>query len=176
MQRAGAFIVPARFRNRRGQSSPNHGALPRMLSMAVQADECWAILLAAGRGERMAEACAARGALPNSSLCGRARPLWWHSVLALAAVPPMRGIVLVFPPDLLETARQEAEKLVARRHPGVPVLFQAGRIAPSGFRAQRSEAPAVLLRNCACSRCRAPLSFSCARHANHSSVAGTQRY
>lgn len=94
--------------------------------MAVQADECWAILLAAGRGERMAEACAARGAPAKQFLVWKGAPLWWHSVPALAAVPPMRGIVLVFPPDLLETARQEAEKLVARRHPGVPVLFQAG--------------------------------------------------
>ncbi len=94
--------------------------------MAEQTHECWSILLAAGRGERLAGACAARGAAAKQFLSWKGAPLWWHSVAVLASVPLMHGIVLVFPPDLLESARREAQILVERRHPGVPLIIQAG--------------------------------------------------
>lgn len=94
--------------------------------MPEMTTECWAVLLAAGRGERMAEACVAQGAAAKQFLFWKGAPLWWHSVAALAASPLIHGIVLVFPPDLPEAARAEAEALVARRHPGVPVLLREG--------------------------------------------------
>lgn len=94
--------------------------------MSETTTECWSVLLAAGRGERMAGACAAQGVAAKQFLSFRGMPLWWHSVLALAAAPLMRGIVLVFPPDMLEEVQREAESLVERRHPGVPLLFRAG--------------------------------------------------
>lgn len=56
----------------------------------------WAVLLAAGRGSRLAahSGGALKQFLPHQGL-----PLFWHSAETLARVASLRGLVLVFPPD-----------------------------------------------------------------------------
>ncbi|GAB1410308.1 2-C-methyl-D-erythritol 4-phosphate cytidylyltransferase [Desulfovibrionales bacterium] len=60
-------------------------------------------------------------------------PLYWRSVLTLAAVPSMRGIVVVFPAQDCETHAADLERLVRQVVPGVPV-----RAVPGGVRRQDS--------------------------------------
>jgi 2-C-methyl-D-erythritol 4-phosphate cytidylyltransferase/2-C-methyl-D-erythritol 2,4-cyclodiphosphate synthase len=53
----------------------------------------WAVILAAGRGLRSGRQ------VPKQFLPYRGMPLFLHSLLAFAAVPSLRGLVLVLPPD-----------------------------------------------------------------------------
>lgn len=90
---------------------------------ALDGNECWALLLAAGQGSRLA---AASGGTAKQFLRWRNAPLWWHSALALAASPRVRGLVLVFPPHRLEEAAAELTELDRRRPLGVPWVAAAG--------------------------------------------------
>ncbi len=61
----------------------------------------WAVLLAAGRGSRMAEAAGC----PKQFLESEGVPLFWRSVRSFAKMPRLAGIVFVFPQDQLDEAR-----------------------------------------------------------------------
>uniref|UniRef100_I2Q0C0 Bifunctional enzyme IspD/IspF n=1 Tax=Desulfovibrio sp. U5L TaxID=596152 RepID=I2Q0C0_9BACT len=90
----------------------------------------WTVLLAAGSGTRLA---AASCGVKKQFLRLDGRPLYWRALTAFARCPAVAGIVVVFPPDDLETAGRELEALLAARHPGVPVLT-----TPGGARRQDS--------------------------------------
>lgn len=85
--------------------------------------ECWGVILAAGQGSRMA---AATGGEAKQFLSYRGTPLWWHSARSMAASPLMHGLVLVFPADRLERAREEALALDRKESCGVPLVFAEG--------------------------------------------------
>lgn len=88
-----------------------------------RAGECWAVILAAGRGSRLAVAA---GGTAKQFLHWRGAPLWWASASALAASPRVSGLVLVFPPDMLETAATELADRDRRHGLGVPWRVVAG--------------------------------------------------
>lgn len=105
-------------------------------------NECWGIILAAGRGSRMAQAT---GGESKQFLPYRGAPLWWHPARAMAASPLVHGLVLVFPRGRLEQARAEALALNRKESCGVPLRFAEG-----GDRRQDSvrHALAVLPESC----------------------------
>lgn len=83
----------------------------------------WTVLLAAGSGTRLAEAA---GGVKKQFLSCAGRPLYWQSLATFARSPAVAGVVVVFPPDDLETAARELANLLDRSHPGIPVLTAAG--------------------------------------------------
>lgn len=83
----------------------------------------WGIILAAGQGRRMAEA--SQG-VAKQFLLYKGRPLWWHSAKAMALSPLVHGLVLVFPEESLEQAREDALALNRKESLGIPLLFTAG--------------------------------------------------
>lgn len=85
--------------------------------------ECWALLLAAGQGSRLA---AATGGEAKQFLRRDGAPLWWLAARALAASPRVRGLVVVFPPERLEAATAELTDLDHDHVLGVPWLTTAG--------------------------------------------------
>ena len=65
----------------------------------------WAVLLAAGKGSRLAEAAGG----PKQFLETDGVPLFWRSVRTFAKTPRLAGIVFVFPPGQLDEARELLE-------------------------------------------------------------------
>ncbi len=86
-------------------------------------NECWGVILAAGRGSRMAQAT---GGEAKQFLNYGGEPLWLRSARAMAASPLVHGLVLVFPPDRLEEAGNTALELDRRHSCGVPLRFATG--------------------------------------------------
>lgn len=85
-------------------------------------DAPWAILLAAGRGERMAKATG----VPKQFLDVRGVPLFWLSAQTFAHVARMAGIVFVFPAAALEEESARVRDLDARRPLGLQYRCVAG--------------------------------------------------
>ncbi|MHC1711546.1 MAG: 2-C-methyl-D-erythritol 4-phosphate cytidylyltransferase [Solidesulfovibrio sp.] len=83
----------------------------------------WTVLLAAGSGSRLA---AASAGVKKQFLMLDGRPLYWRSLASFAKCPAVTGIVVVFPPDDIEAARETLDALLAVADPGVPVLSAAG--------------------------------------------------
>jgi 2-C-methyl-D-erythritol 4-phosphate cytidylyltransferase/2-C-methyl-D-erythritol 2,4-cyclodiphosphate synthase len=83
----------------------------------------WTVLLAAGSGSRLA---AASAGVKKQFLMLDGRPLYWRSLASFAKCPVVSGIVVVFPPDDIEAAREALDALLAVADPGVPVLSAAG--------------------------------------------------
>lgn len=77
----------------------------------------WALLLAAGRGSRMA---AATGGTPKQFLSWKNAPLYWHSALIFSRCGAVAGIIFVFPPDELSRCEAEVRALDARHPLGLP--------------------------------------------------------
>ena len=69
----------------------------------------WALILAAGQGNRMS---AATGGRAKQFLPWRGAPLFWHAARAMSRSASVAGLVFVFPPE----QRQEAEALLADLH------------------------------------------------------------
>ncbi len=82
----------------------------------------WAVLLAAGRGSRMAEAAGC----PKQFLETEGVPLFWRSVRSFAKMPRLAGIVFVFPQDQLDEARAACLALNQREPSGLAFRFAAG--------------------------------------------------
>jgi len=83
----------------------------------------WTVLLAAGSGARLADAA---GGIKKQFLELAGRPLYWRSLAAFAKSPDVAGVVVVFPPADIESARAGLDALLARKNPGIPVLTAAG--------------------------------------------------
>lgn len=84
----------------------------------VKASETWAIIAAAGSGQRLGMA--------KQFLEWRGAPLYWHSVLAISASCRVTGVVLVFPAS---NVTMEVERVKARRlgnDPGIEIRVCAG--------------------------------------------------
>ena len=77
----------------------------------------WALLLAAGRGSRMA---AATGGTSKQFLLWKDAPLYWHSALTFSRSGVVAGIVFVFPPDALARCEAEVRALDVRHPLGLP--------------------------------------------------------
>lgn len=83
----------------------------------------WAIILAAGRGERLSRAA---GGERKQFLPLEGAPLFWRSVRTFARIPEVQGCVLVLPPDDFDRARSLATDCLAADAPGIPLRFVAG--------------------------------------------------
>jgi len=83
----------------------------------------WTIILAAGQGSRLARET---GGTRKQFLLLEGRPLYWRTVMTMAATSELAGMVVVFPPQELDERRTELEALKAEFAPGVPVLAVAG--------------------------------------------------
>lgn len=90
----------------------------------------WTILLAAGQGSRLARETGGRR---KQFLDYEGSPLYWRSVLTLAAIPAMRGIVVVLPEAGFSEHQAELTRLRTEGVPGVPIL-----VTPGGERRQDS--------------------------------------
>ena len=86
-------------------------------------NECWAIVLAAGRGSRM---LAATNGKAKQFLHIGGVPLWWKSAENLAASPLVHGLVLVFPGGSRSDAEAELAALLQKRSLGIPVATATG--------------------------------------------------
>ena len=85
-------------------------------------DAPWAVLLAAGKGSRMAGAAGG----PKQFLETDGVPLYWLSARTFAKMPRLAGIVFVFPPDMLDAAREACLALNQREPSGLALRFAAG--------------------------------------------------
>jgi 2-C-methyl-D-erythritol 4-phosphate cytidylyltransferase / 2-C-methyl-D-erythritol 2,4-cyclodiphosphate synthase len=83
----------------------------------------WTVLLAAGSGSRLT---AASAGVKKQFLMLDGRPLYWRALTAFAKSPAVSGIMVVFPPDDIDAAREGLDALLAAVDPGVPVLTTAG--------------------------------------------------
>ncbi|MDR1857817.1 MAG: 2-C-methyl-D-erythritol 4-phosphate cytidylyltransferase [Desulfovibrio sp.] len=81
------------------------------------------MVLAAGQGSRLAQATGGR---PKQFLEWRGSPLYWHSVLTFGRCAAVDGVVLVFPPDVLESERERVAGLSRRDALGLPLRTVAG--------------------------------------------------
>jgi 2-C-methyl-D-erythritol 4-phosphate cytidylyltransferase / 2-C-methyl-D-erythritol 2,4-cyclodiphosphate synthase len=93
----------------------------------------WSVILAAGKGVRLAGELAVQGAPRKQFLSWNGLPLFWHSVIAFSRVPRLQGIVLVFPEDEVERGLESALECAKRKDPGVP-----WKAVPGGLRRQDS--------------------------------------
>lgn len=86
-------------------------------SLLAESLRPWALLLAAGRGSRMA---AATGGMSKQFLIWKDSPLYWHSALTFSRSSAVAGIVFVFPPGELARCEAEVRALDARQPLGLP--------------------------------------------------------
>ncbi|HCF05613.1 MAG TPA: 2-C-methyl-D-erythritol 4-phosphate cytidylyltransferase, partial [Desulfomicrobiaceae bacterium] len=94
--------------------------------------QLWCILLAAGQGSRLAPAT---GGVAKQFLSVGGEPLYLSSARTLAAVPEMRGMVVVLPREDFSSHAAQLETLLAEQPLGIEV-----RTAPGGARRQDSVA------------------------------------
>ncbi len=92
-------------------------------SASATSPTVWAVLLAAGSGSRLA---AAGVDTPKQFLEHRGQPLFWRSVQTLAATPLVRGLVVVFPQQLLEHGAHLLETLAHESGLAMPTRVVAG--------------------------------------------------
>lgn len=71
-------------------------------------EEIWAIILAAGQGNRLKEAS---GGTAKQFLQHDGLPLFWHSASTIARLPRLDGIIFVFPEDTLAEAAKTIDEL-----------------------------------------------------------------
>ncbi|MBU1612490.1 MAG: 2-C-methyl-D-erythritol 4-phosphate cytidylyltransferase [Proteobacteria bacterium] len=83
----------------------------------------WSIILAAGSGTRLTDALG--GARKQYMLLDGA-PLYWRSAVTFAAMPDVRGLVFVFPPEEVEARRAEVAELDREQQLGLPLLVTGG--------------------------------------------------
>lgn len=85
--------------------------------------ENWAIILAAGQGERFKGASGGRA---KQFVPYRKAPLFWNSALSFARVPRIDGIIFAFPQENLAEAAQMVDELDKREPLSLPYLCVAG--------------------------------------------------
>lgn len=90
---------------------------PDPAKLPADAPRPWALLLAAGRGSRMA---AATGGTSKQFLLWKDAPLYWHSAQTFSRSGVVAGIIFVFPPDALARCEEEVRALDARCPLGLP--------------------------------------------------------
>lgn len=80
----------------------------------------WAVILAAGKSVRLGEGT------KKQFLVWKKRPLFWHSVLTFSKIPKIKGIVLVFPKELLDSLRKEVKALQEKDSIFLPIKLVGG--------------------------------------------------
>ena len=106
------------------------------MSLNSFSEGAWALILAAGTGSRMAGAISC----PKQFLEWQGLPLYYHSVLTFSRCAHVRGLVLVFPPDLCAREAGRMKELAAVASPGLP-----WKIAPGGSSRRESAANGLAL-------------------------------
>lgn len=104
---------------------PEHTDQPSAPTSVCRASSLrpWALLLAAGRGSRMA---AATGGTAKQFLLWKGLPLYWHSALTFSRSAAVAGVVFVFPPDELPAREAELRTLDAHAALGLPWKVACG--------------------------------------------------
>ncbi|MFV0423287.1 2-C-methyl-D-erythritol 4-phosphate cytidylyltransferase [Oleidesulfovibrio sp.] len=77
----------------------------------------WAVLLAAGKGARISEAC---GRTRKQFIEWNGAPLFWHSAAMLSRIARVRGIIFVLPAEEIEAATTRLKQLDDGRALGIP--------------------------------------------------------
>ncbi len=113
--------------------------------------QCWVIIAAGGRGQRLAAYSSGR---PKQFLSFGGEPLYWRSALPFARIARVRGVVFVFPPDFLDAARKDVARLALRDTPGLAWKIASGGATRQdsvrkGLTAVPQEADAVLIHDAA---------------------------
>lgn len=85
--------------------------------------ETWAIILAAGQGSRMASVCQGKC---KQLLEWQSAPLFWHSARCFSRIARLRGIIFVFPQELVEEANELITQLSVKEPLGLPWKICAG--------------------------------------------------
>ncbi|NLW80194.1 MAG: 2-C-methyl-D-erythritol 4-phosphate cytidylyltransferase [Desulfovibrionales bacterium] len=111
----------------------------------------WTVLLAAGHGSRLARAT---GNTRKQFLHFKEAPLYWQSVLTMAAVPNLSGIVVVFPGEELTDRTRELESLKRRSLLGLRIVSVAGGLrrqdsVRQGLASLPADCDHVLVHDCA---------------------------
>ena len=88
-----------------------------------QAAKPWALVLAAGQGNRMAEST---GGTAKQFLPWRGVPLFWHAARAMSRSACVAGIVFVFPASQIEQANELLADLQKRDDLGLPWVSACG--------------------------------------------------
>ncbi|MGE4554116.1 MAG: NTP transferase domain-containing protein, partial [Desulfovibrionaceae bacterium] len=81
------------------------------------ARECWAVLLAAGSGSRLAGAL---GGARKQYVTWRGAPLYWSSARTFARCAGVDGLVFVFPPEDAAAQAEAVARLDRARSLGLP--------------------------------------------------------
>jgi 2-C-methyl-D-erythritol 4-phosphate cytidylyltransferase / 2-C-methyl-D-erythritol 2,4-cyclodiphosphate synthase len=88
-----------------------------------QAAKPWALVLAAGQGNRMAEST---GGTAKQFLPWRGVPLFWHAARAMSSSACVAGIVFVFPASQIEQANELLADLQKHDDLGLPWVSACG--------------------------------------------------
>lgn len=91
--------------------------------MTSNSQELWAVLLAAGQGSRLRKAGLTTG---KQYLPWKGAPLFWSSADTFSRMPPIKGVVFVFPPDELDERRELVAELAKTRSFPLPYRVAAG--------------------------------------------------
>ena len=83
----------------------------------------WAVILAAGSGSRLARAADGQR---KQYLEFRGAPLFWASAQTFAAMPAIKGLVFVFPPEDGDNPRKLLDDLSIRHDLGLPYVVADG--------------------------------------------------
>lgn len=86
-------------------------------------NQVWAIILAAGKGERLKTSPSDPS---KQFILHKGVPLFWHSALALAALPRLDGLMFVFPPESMAESAALVAELNSRSPLGLPCLCAPG--------------------------------------------------
>lgn len=86
-------------------------------------EKIWALILAAGRGRRLA---VATGGLSKQFLRWRGFPLYWHAARVMSRSAVVDGIVFVFPPERCAAEEETLRALQAKEDLGLPWRVAAG--------------------------------------------------
>jgi 2-C-methyl-D-erythritol 4-phosphate cytidylyltransferase/2-C-methyl-D-erythritol 2,4-cyclodiphosphate synthase len=93
------------------------------MSTTHRGEKPWALIMAAGRGSRLA---ASLDGARKQLLFWRGMPLYWHSALAMSRSAVVGGLILVFPEEFLHEEEKRLRELRKTSDPGLPCLITAG--------------------------------------------------
>lgn len=91
--------------------------------MTLNSRELWAVLLAAGQGSRLRKAGLRTG---KQYLPWKGAPLFWNSADTFSRMPPVKGVVFVFPPDEVDERRELVDELARTKNFPLPYRVTVG--------------------------------------------------
>lgn len=111
----------------------------------------WAVIAAGGSGSRLSSYL---GGTQKQFLAYKGAPLYWQSVKSFLRCACVKGLILVFPEERLESERERAKELFRKENTSIPWLVAPGgktrsESARSGFRLLPPECSHVFIHDAA---------------------------